>query len=96
MTEAESRSSNQLPTNFHDVLTINEVAAFLRIPRSSVYKLAQTGSIPCRKVGRHWRFSHRALQSWLEASGASYSYAVKGNPPNSADAPHASGNRMEG
>ncbi|MGB6896945.1 MAG: helix-turn-helix domain-containing protein, partial [Dehalococcoidia bacterium] len=40
------------------VMTVEEVAAYLRIPRSSVYKLAQEGRIPCQKVGRHWRFNH--------------------------------------
>ena len=39
-----------------DILTVDEAAALLKIPRSSVYKLAQQGKIPGQKVGRHWRF----------------------------------------
>jgi excisionase family DNA binding protein len=48
------------------VMTIAEVAEYLRIPRASVYKLAQQGRIPCQKVGRHWRFRREALDRWLE------------------------------
>jgi excisionase family DNA binding protein len=48
------------------VMTITEVAAYLRIPRASVYKLAQRGKIPCQKVGRHWRFRREAVAQWLD------------------------------
>jgi excisionase family DNA binding protein len=47
------------------VMTISEVAEYLRIPRGSVYKLAQRGRIPCQKVGRHWRFRREAIDDWL-------------------------------
>ena len=47
------------------VMTIAEVAEYLRIPRASVYKLAQQGRIPCQKVGRHWRFRREAVDEWL-------------------------------
>jgi excisionase family DNA binding protein len=49
-----------------DVMTFEEVMAYLRIPRSSLYKLAQEGKIPSQKVGRHWRFRRRAIERWLE------------------------------
>ena len=49
------------------VMTVDEVAEYLRIPRASVYKLAQRGKIPCQKVGRHWRFRREAVDQWLEA-----------------------------
>ena len=48
-----------------DVLTLNEVAEYLRIPRSTAYKLAQEGKIPGQKVGRHWRFHRLVLDNWL-------------------------------
>jgi excisionase family DNA binding protein len=50
----------------HDVMTFEEVLAYLRIPRSSLYKLAQEGKIPSQKVGRHWRFRREAIDRWLE------------------------------
>jgi len=47
------------------VMTVEEVAEYLRIPRSSVYKLAQEGRIPCQKAGRRWRFHRQAIDRWL-------------------------------
>ena len=50
------------------VLTVDEAAAYLRIPKSSLYKLAQEGKIPSQKVGRHWRFHRETLDLWLMGS----------------------------
>jgi len=51
------------------VMTVDEVAEYLRIPRGSVYKLAQRGRIPCQKVGRHWRFHRGTIERWLSEPG---------------------------
>jgi excisionase family DNA binding protein len=48
-----------------DILTVDEAAALLRIPRSSVYKLAQQGKLPAKKVGRHWRFHRQTIVNWV-------------------------------
>lgn len=48
------------------VLKIDELAGYLRIPKSTLYKLAQEGKIPAQKVGRHWRFRKEAIDRWLE------------------------------
>jgi excisionase family DNA binding protein len=50
------------------VMTVEEIAAYLRIPRSSVYKLAQEGRIPCQKVGRQWRFYREAINEWISGN----------------------------
>ena len=52
------------------VLTVDEAAEYLRIPKSSLYKLAQEGKIPAQKVGRHWRFHKATLEMWLAGSEA--------------------------
>lgn len=54
------------------VMTVEEVAKYLRIPKSSVYKLAQEGRIPCQKVGRHWRFHRTSLEQWLSHSADAF------------------------
>ena len=51
------------------VLTIDEMAEYLKIAKSTLYKLAQEGRIPAQKVGRHWRFRKAAIDRWLEAKG---------------------------
>ena len=53
-----------------EVLTIEEMARYLKIPRSTLYKLAQEGKIPCQKVGRHWRFRKEAIDRWLDETRA--------------------------
>lgn len=50
---------------YPDVMTVSELAKFLRLPRSSVYRLAREGAIPGVKVGRHWRFHLKAVEQWL-------------------------------
>ena len=49
-----------------EVLTIEELAAYLKIPKSTLYKLAREERVPSDKVGRHWRFQKRAIDRWLE------------------------------
>lgn len=48
-----------------EVMTIQETADFLRIPLSSLYKLAREGKIPCTKIGRHWRFHRPTISRWM-------------------------------
>ena len=50
------------------IMTIEEAADYLKIPKSTVYKLAQEGKIPCQKVGRHWRFRKDTIDKWLDES----------------------------
>jgi excisionase family DNA binding protein len=49
-----------------EIMTIGEVAQYLRISSSSLYKYAQAGKLPCQKIGRHWRFRREAIDRWLE------------------------------
>ena len=49
-----------------DVLTIEELSAYLKIPRSTLYKLVREGKIPSQKVGRHWRFRKETIDRWLD------------------------------
>jgi excisionase family DNA binding protein len=51
------------------VLTIDELAEYLRISKSTLYKLALEGSIPCQKVGKHWRFHKVTVDEWLRQRG---------------------------
>lgn len=50
-----------------DFWTAEEVAAYLRLPQSTVYKLAQDKVLPGFKVGKHWRFRREAVLEWIRA-----------------------------
>jgi len=49
-----------------DVLTIQELSGYLKIPKSTLYKLVREDKIPSQKIGRHWRFRKKAIDQWLE------------------------------
>lgn len=53
-----------------NVLTIEELAVYLKISKSSLYKLAQKGEVPGQKVGKHWRFRRDIIDQWLADSQA--------------------------
>ncbi len=48
------------------ILTVDEISDYLKIPKSTIYKLVREGKIPAQKVGRHWRFRKEAIDHWLE------------------------------
>ena len=49
-----------------DVLDIAQASAWLKIPKSTLYKLCTDGELPAAKVGRHWRFHRNTLEKWLQ------------------------------
>jgi excisionase family DNA binding protein len=51
------------------VFTIDELAVYLKLPKRTLYKLAQEGSVPGHKVGRHWRFHRDVIDRWLGKTG---------------------------
>ncbi len=62
---AKRRIARQKDTK--ELLTATEVASWLRIPKSTLYKLCNDGRIPATKIGRHWRFDRAYLAKWLRA-----------------------------
>ena len=55
-----------IPKPVPEVMTIDDLARYLQVSKSSLYKLAQEGRVPGQKVGRHWRFSKDAVDRWLQ------------------------------
>ena len=54
---------NQVET---DILTVEELHGYLKIPKPTLYALAQNGRIPAAKIGKHWRFRHSTIDEWLD------------------------------
>ena len=48
-----------------DILTIEEVAKYLRVSDRTVYDWAQKGEIPAGKIGTVWRFKKSELERWV-------------------------------
>lgn len=50
-----------------DILTIEEVAKYLRVSERTVYDWAQKGEIPAGKIGTVWRFKKTEVENWVNA-----------------------------
>jgi excisionase family DNA binding protein len=59
-TEENGRS----PVN--DILTLEEVASYLRLTPQTIYKWAQEKRIPGAKLGKEWRFRKSIIDRWLD------------------------------
>jgi excisionase family DNA binding protein len=53
-----------------ELLTLDEVAAMLRVPRSWIYERTRRKLIPHVKLGKYLRFPRRALVRWVEGLDA--------------------------
>jgi excisionase family DNA binding protein len=53
-----------------EVLTIRDVAVYLKLPVSTVYRLAERRELPGHKVGRQWRFHKSILDDWFRQHAA--------------------------
>lgn len=52
------------------LLTPRDVAALMRVDKSTVYRMAEDGRLPAVKVGRQWRFPEDQLLDWLGRPGS--------------------------
>ncbi len=50
------------------LMTVREVAAYLRVTKKTIYRLLGRGSIPASKVGHQWRFDQALIDEWLHPS----------------------------
>lgn len=48
------------------ILTLKEVAAYLKLAEKTAYKLAAEGKLPGFKVGGSWRFKTEDIDRWIE------------------------------
>lgn len=47
------------------LMNTGEVAKYLRVSRSLIYRMAREGQIPALKVGRKWLFRKETIEQWL-------------------------------
>jgi len=48
------------------ILTLREVAAYLKLAEKTAYKLAAEGKLPGFKVGGSWRFRREDIECWID------------------------------
>lgn len=49
------------------ILTLKEVAAYLKLAEKTAYRLASEGKLPGFKVGGSWRFKREDLETWIDS-----------------------------
>lgn len=59
-------NNKQGDLNMDKWLKLEQIAEYLQMSTSSIYKMAQKSKIPAYKVGRQWRFKKEAIDQWVE------------------------------
>lgn len=49
-----------------EIFTLDDVAAYLKVGKRTVYRLAAAKKIPAFKVGGTWRFSRADIDAWIK------------------------------
>jgi excisionase family DNA binding protein len=61
---SQAKENGRSPAN--DILTLEEVASYLRLTPQTIYKWAQEKRIPGAKLGKEWRFRKSIIDRWLD------------------------------
>jgi excisionase family DNA binding protein len=49
------------------LMTLQEVAEYLRVTRSTIHQLLKRNQIPAFRIGRHWRFNLEEIENWCSS-----------------------------
>ena len=49
----------------NEIMTLSEVASYLKIAEKTVSRMITRGEIPCTKVASQWRFMKSMIDDWL-------------------------------
>lgn len=50
-----------------DIMTIEELAIYLRVHKQTIYRLVKRSAIPAIRIGHQWRFEKESIDEWLRA-----------------------------
>lgn len=56
-----------------EILTLKEVAHYLKLAEKTAYRLAAEGKLPGFKVGGSWRFQRQDIEHWIAEKKANKS-----------------------
>ena len=66
MSEDTKAATSANEEEMSDMMTIAEVAKYLKLHELTVRRLAREGELPAFKVGRQWRIKRDLLEAWIE------------------------------
>jgi excisionase family DNA binding protein len=76
-------------------MTLEEVAAYLRVHESTVYRLLKKQSIPAFKLGSDWRFNQESIDKWIAQGEQEHATPRPRQRPQSSESPAARRNQAE-
>jgi excisionase family DNA binding protein len=59
--EMKNRTNSDIATG---LLTVREVAEYLRVHQATVYRLLKEQKLPAFRVGSDWRFNREVIERW--------------------------------
>jgi excisionase family DNA binding protein len=63
------------------VITITELSEYLRVHRSTIYRLLKKGQLPGFKIGSDWRFNIEAIDNWRMQQNAAIGNPAENEAP---------------
>jgi len=68
LTASQQPLSEDCKLAMTELITLAEVARYLHVHPSTIYRLVKKGKLPALKVGSDWRFNRESIDQWLAAA----------------------------
>ena len=52
-------------------LDFKELTSYLKMPKSTLYRMVQQKELPGHKIGRSWRFDREEIDRWIKSGACS-------------------------
>jgi len=59
------------------IMTVHDIAEYLRLSEAKVYKMARAGQIPAIRMGKTWRFKRELIDEWIRQKAEDSIYLPK-------------------
>jgi len=80
------RRAESEPDGESEIMTLREVADYLKLHHVTVYRFIKTGGLPAFRIGSDWRFQRADLKKWIEAQHVEVASTAPGPEPKVAKA----------
>ena len=65
--DREFTNAQRLDAQMTDLLTTKQVQSLLRLDRTTIYRMVESGKLPAIRVGKQWRFVQSDVERWLRS-----------------------------
>ena len=72
-----------------ELLTTRQLQDLLKVDRTTIYRMAQSGRLPAIRVGNQWRFPRQAVERWLTTHASTVTAVTADEPSLASHTPHS-------